>query len=123
MKTRLNRSFISLAIACIVFGFAPRLFAQTPANLLQQAYVTLEMADHDYKGHRAAAMKQIEAAGHELGISVHGNGHGHEQQGISDEQLRTAQSLLQQAAPGLKGRPLKHVNHALKQIAIALSIR
>jgi hypothetical protein len=92
-------------------------------DLLTQAYATLARADHDYKGHRHAAMKQIEDAGKALGINVRGDGKGHEPQGVSDEQLRTAQGLLEQARAGLKGKPLKHVNSAIKQISTALKIK
>jgi hypothetical protein len=35
---------------------------ESPANLLRRAYYTLAIADHDYKGHRVEAMKQVEAA-------------------------------------------------------------
>ena len=94
-----------------------------PVELLRQAYLTLERADHDYKGHRAEAMKQIHAAGKVLGVNFHGDGKGHEQQGISDEQLRVAEGLLQQASTGLNGKALKHVQAAEKQISIALSIK
>ena len=124
MKTKISRLVLFLSVASFLLFGTTRVFAEPPAaNLLRQAYATLEMADHDYKGHRVDAMKQIEAAGHALGISVRGDGRGHEKQGVSDEQLRAAESLLEQARPSLKGRALHHVNHALKQIHIALSIK
>jgi hypothetical protein len=47
----------------------------------------------------------------------------HEAQATSDEQLRTAENLLQQAASGLTGKPLGHVNAALTQLSTALSIK
>ncbi len=97
--------------------------AAPPAQVLRQAYVHLAVADHDYKGHRVRAMKQIEAAAKLLGIDLKGDGKGHEVQGVSDEHLRTAQGLLQQAAPGLTGKPLTHINNAIKQLTTALSIR
>jgi hypothetical protein len=81
------------------------------------------MADHDYKGHRVKAMKQIEAAARILGVDIRGDGKGHEQQGTSDAQLRTAQGLLQQARAGLPEKALKHVDAAISQISIALTIR
>jgi hypothetical protein len=68
-------------------------------------------------------MKQIEAAGKLLGVDLRGDGKGHEKQGVSDAQLRTAQGLLQQACSGLSGKPLHHVEKAMKQISIALRIR
>ena len=119
------RSLAQVAVVCLALSFSLKLSAGPVAagDLLQQAYTTLEQADHDYKGHRIAAMKQIEAAGKLLGVNLRGDGKGHEKQGVSDQQLRTAQALLEQARPGLTGRPLKHVNRALKQLNIALSIK
>ena len=125
MKINLVRLFVGLAVVCSVLWFSRSAIAgpSPAAGLLVQAYTTLEQADHDYKGHRVAAMKQIEAAAKLLGVNVSGNGKGHEQQGVSDAQLRTAQGLLQQARSGLSGKPLRHVNKALQQLSIALSIK
>ena len=123
-----NRHFRSLAYLVVVglaLAFSLKLVAgpAPSADLLQQAYTTLEQADHDYKGHRVAAMKQIEAAGKLLGLNLRGDGKGHEKQGVSDQQLRSAQALLEQARAGLAGKPLKHVDRAIKQLNIALSIK
>ena len=52
------------------------------AALLKAAYLTLSVADHDYKGHRVAAMKHIEAAAKVLGVKLQGDGKGHEKQAI-----------------------------------------
>jgi len=125
MKTKVVRSFVGLAVVCFVLSLGYRLAAYPapPAALLVQAYTTLEVADHDYKGHRVAAMKQIQAAGKILGVNVRGDGKGHEKQGTSDAQLRTAQGLLQQAQSRLSGKALKHVDKALQELAIALSIK
>jgi hypothetical protein len=125
MKTLFLRSFTGVAVACLAIFFSLNLFAAPsgPGDLLTQAYVTLSVADHDYKGHRIEAMKQIEAAGKILGMNVRGDGKGHEKQGTSDEQLRTAQGLLQQASSGLSGKALKHVNNAINQISTALTIK
>jgi hypothetical protein len=125
MKTSLFRSLVSMAVACWVLLLGLNLLADPvpPAGLLSQAYATLAQADHDYKGHRVAAMKQIEAAGKALGVNIRGDGKGHEPQGVSDAQLRAAQGLLEQARAGLTGKPLKHINRALDQISIALTIK
>jgi hypothetical protein len=68
-------------------------------------------------------MKQIEHAAKELGFTLAGSGHGHEKQVVSDQQLRTAQGLLQQAVTGLPPRAQEHVQKAIEQISIALSIK
>jgi hypothetical protein len=97
------------------------------ADLLRQAYGILASGDHDYKGHRVKAMKATEAAAKKLGVNLHGDGKGHEPQALSDAQLRNAQSLLQQLRSSVSGRGqkkvVKHVDHAIKEISIALSIR
>ena len=125
MKPTLIRSIVGLAVLCSVLCAGRNLVVASPASagLLVQAYTTLAQADHDYKGHRVAAMKHIEAAARLLGVNVRGDGKGHEKQGLSDAQLRAAQGLLQQARPGLSGKPLRHVNKALEQLSIALSIK
>jgi hypothetical protein len=125
MNLKFLRFCALIAILAFLLLAAPRLHAQPagPANLLRQAYVTLSLADHDYKGHRVEAMKQIEAAAKLLRVGLHGDGRGHEKQGVSDEQLRTARNLLEQARTGLKAKPLKHVDRAINQINIALKIR
>ena len=135
MKSKLSRLFIGLAAVAFCCSLNTTLWAQsatppTPppppasaSSLLTQAYVALAQADHDYQGHRVHAMKQIEMAAKVLGFSLNGNGHGHEKQVASDQQLRTAQSLLQQAVAGLPPAAQKHVQNAIDQISAALSIK
>jgi hypothetical protein len=105
-----------LAVAAIVS-------AGNVAGLLDQAYSLLSSADHDYKGHRIHAMRAIKAAVRELGATLRGEGKVREKQGASDAQLRSAQSLLQQALGGLAGRAQRHVAEAIKQLNIALTVK
>jgi hypothetical protein len=94
------------------------------SGLLSQAYAALAVADHDYQGHRVRAMKHIEVAAKVLGVTLGGNGTGHEPQATSDQQLRTAQGLLQQAlVPGLRPRVQKQINLALTELTTALTIK
>ena len=98
-------------------------------TLLHEVLSTLAQADHDYKGHRAEAMKQIHLAlGGHAATSVHHSankhsGKGNETQANSDAQLRHAQGLLQQASSEVSGAVLQHVNAAIAQLNTALSIR
>ncbi|HKW30714.1 MAG TPA: hypothetical protein VJT54_15365, partial [Verrucomicrobiae bacterium] len=118
------RGSILFAIILLVFGLVTCAQAQTTSSvLLNDAYATLAQAKHDYKGHRVRAMKQIEAALGELGGKISSTGRNHEPQGTSDAQLRAAQGLLEQARAGLSGKALKHVEAAINQISVALSIR
>ena len=132
MNIKLRRFSTSLVVLALFLSLSIKLSAQAPPppayppatpGLLSQAYAALSQADHDYKGHRVRAMKQIRAAAKELGFSLSGSGHGHEAQTMSDQQLRTAQNLLQQASTGLPPGPQQHVQNALAQISIALSIK
>jgi len=54
------------------------------AGQLRQAYAILSTADHDYKGHRKAAMKQIEEAAKRLGVTLTGDGKAREAQQTSE---------------------------------------
>jgi pyruvate/2-oxoglutarate dehydrogenase complex dihydrolipoamide acyltransferase (E2) component len=96
--------------------------SSAPAGLLSQAYAALSSADHDYQGHRVRAMMQVKAAARELGVTLQGDGQGQEAQATSDQQLRTAQSLLQQALPSLHQRAKMHIEKAIQQLSMALSV-
>jgi hypothetical protein len=146
MKTRLSktglRAFACAASALISLGLAgePKaqggvIIAPTPvaqgtilnasaeAGMLRQAYGLLATADHDYKGNRVKAMKSLEAAAKQLGISLSGDGKVREPQGASDAQLRSAQTLLAQASAGLSGAGLKHIQQAIQHLNVALAIQ
>jgi hypothetical protein len=139
MNSKLVRVSVSIAIAFVLLSWGQNLQAQTTppatkptktvnspaaAGLLTQAYSALFSADHDYNGNRVRAMKQIEIAGKMLGVTLSGDGRVKEQQAASDQQLRTAQTLLQQAlAAGLKPKPQEHVEKALAFLNTALSIK
>jgi hypothetical protein len=106
---------------------------RAPANpadvtAVVQAYRVLEQADHDYQGHRIKAMEHLRKAGLILGVTLKGDGKGHEQQGNSDSQLKQAQSMLQRMNSSKVGgkrhqRALTHVNNALGELQTALSIK
>ncbi len=92
-------------------------------GLLPEAYNLLRVADHDYNGHRARAMHQIEAAAKLIGEHLTGDGHGHEAQVGSDDNLRRAQSLLSQAEAKMAGKPAVHVQKALSELSVALAVK
>ena len=126
MNQTLSFRLPTLVVALLLaLGLLTRAQAQNSSSLslLDDAYVTLSHADHDYKGHRAKAMNQIKLAVKELGGNISGKGKGHEPQGTSDAQLRAAIGLLQDAKAGLAGKPLKHVNLAIEQLNTALTIK
>ena len=97
------------------------------ARMLRSAYLILATGNHDYKGHRVRAMHQIEAAAKLLGMNLSGDAKDKQPQPLSDAKLREAQGLLQSVlgASEVKNqkRVTKHINEAINQINIALSIR
>lgn len=101
--------------------------SQNELQALRSAYMVLVEADHDYKGHRIRAMHEIEKACDILGTDIRGDGKGHENQGASDQQLRQAGQMLEQALSMAQSQGqnnvVKHINNAIKQLSIALSIK
>ena len=114
-------AFLLLAFCLVALGAHAQSASST--TLLDDAYATLAQANHDYKGHRVRAMKQIDAALGVIGAKVSGNGKKHEPQGTSDAQMRAAETLLRQASTGLSAKALKHVNAAITQINDGLAIK
>ena len=127
-----------LAAIVLAFGLSNRVQAQSTnsATLLRDAYTALARADHDYKGHRVEAMKQIHVAINELAGKITGRGHaaarvqrsaairgkGSESQATSDNLLRNALNLLQQASGETSGLVLQHISAAIAQLNTALAI-
>lgn len=101
---------------------------------LHDIKVLLELADRDYKGHRAEAVKQLTEAIHALhpGHKHKGKGvkGGKEPQRLSDAQLKesikTLNDVLAQltaagGAPATKAAV--HVTNAIKDLEVALTIK
>jgi hypothetical protein len=101
--------------------------ATSESDSLKNAYATLSKADHDYKGHRKAAMDHIERACKLLGTPIKGDRKAGEAQGVSDEQLRAAQTILEavraQAAANNQKQVLTQIDDALAELKTALSIK
>ena len=127
MKTP-NRSFYTFVLTIVLaLSFAARTFAESPREELAHAYYHLKYADHDYEGHRALAMKEVEIAGHELGINLGGDGPGEEHQWKSDRKLDEARRLLRHAREKLEAhdrdRVASNVEKAIKEIDLALRVK
>jgi hypothetical protein len=94
------------------------------ADMLHRAYRILAWGDHDYHGHRAAAMKQVKQAADLLGLDLTGDDKHREMQVLSDDQLRNARDLLIHVRDSsyVKGqdRISRHVQSAIDQINKAL---
>jgi hypothetical protein len=123
------------------------------SEALLKVYVMLAEADHDYDGHRAKAMGQVKDALKILDASIMKKGSPAEKaitaaevtmakvavaardkgpaiiegQRASDKQIRAAHELLHKVKNSLtltkQGRPLEHVEFALKELDIALKVK
>jgi hypothetical protein len=113
---------------------------------LQKVKTLLEHADHDYKGHRAAAVHELTAAIHELHPHHHaaqgkrpsaarphpktGTGKPHEPQKLSDAQLREAIAMLEgvrgtmtRKKAGNAHKAAEHVSRAISELKTALTVK
>ena len=97
------------------------------ADQLRQAYRILATGDHDYKGHRVHAMRDVERAGKQLGMDLKGDLKDRTPQKLSDERLREAQGLISGVLNSAEVKGQKHIvkdlQEAVNQINTALSIR
>ena len=101
--------------------------AESPIDTLRKAYATLSRADHDYEGHRVAAMKDIAQAANVLGTDLGGEGSGGEPQALSDLQIRSVQMMLQgvgRKTPAGEKREavIGPVHNAIRELSLALQL-
>jgi|SRR5580658_33691 hypothetical protein len=96
------------------------------ADKLHRAYRILAYGDHDYKGHRVAAMNQVKKAAELLGVDLSGDDKNRMNQVLSDDELRDARGLLVDILGSAEVKDQKkissHIEAAIKQIDIALTI-
>jgi len=95
--------------------------------MMHRAYHILATGDHDYNGHRVAAMREVHKAADLLGLDLHGDYDGRERQFLSDDRLREARHLLEQvlgaAEVKSQDRIARHLHEAIHQIDRALATR
>lgn len=119
--------YIRLGAVLLAMSFGISAYAETPREDLVHAYRLLRDADADYHGHRAAAMKEVEAAGHKLGLSLEGEGLHEERQWKSDKRLEEARRLLKDARNKLEDhdreRAASQVDAAVHEIDEALKVK
>jgi hypothetical protein len=114
--------------AAVPGQFQPMAFSDSKeAGMLRSAYLILATGDHDYKGHRAKAMHAVEAAADLLGMNIRGDDKDRQPQVLSDDKLREALGLLQNVLGATEVKSQKpitrHINEAIKQINVALSLK
>jgi hypothetical protein len=103
------------------FGHRPE------ADMLRRAYAILATGDHDYKGHRVAAMREVKKAAELLGFDLGGDDKNKERQRLSDDKMREARDLLDHVlgAAEVKDQEkiAKHISKAIREIDGALAVR
>ncbi len=100
---------------------------RSEVSMLQNAYVLLSQANHDYNGHRAQAMKSIHKGALLLKVNIQAKGDVHENQGASDTQLEKAQKILKEArtfaASKKQTKLVKHLDAAIGHLSAALATK
>ena len=124
MKSTHRSLKLQIAAFALALSFGLSAYAETPREEMAHAYVLLKMAKHDYGGHKAAALRELEAAGGELGLDLHGRGTEHERQLQSDELVAESGRMLREARDKLEARDRErvasHVEKAVHEIDEAL---
>jgi len=119
--------YVQIAAIVLAVSFGISVYAESPRDEVAHAYVLLRLANGDYAGHRANALKELKAAGKALGLDLEGRGSGHERQLKSDEQVAEARRLLRDARDKLEDRDRDrvtvNVNKAIKELDAALKAK
>lgn len=94
------------------------------ADMMHRAYRILASGDHDYHGHRVAAMNQIHKAADLLGVDLRGDDKDREKQVLSDDRLREARDLLQHVLGASEVKSQDRISHhiqlAIREIDLSL---
>jgi hypothetical protein len=127
MKLTSRSLLLQTAVIALALCFCASAYAETPREQLVHAYVLLKKADHDYDGHRVAAMKEIESAGKELGLKLEGDDTDKERQWKSDERVTEARRLVLIAHVKLETKDRERVEDrlvkAIKELNAALKVK
>ncbi|HEY8750731.1 MAG TPA: hypothetical protein VIM11_22290 [Tepidisphaeraceae bacterium] len=131
MKPPRHVAWIVLASIVMIFAAARPACAASPVQAeidgLRNAYLNLVAGNHNYAGHRARALKEVEDACQLLGLPIKGDGKARQAQKSSDTDLSAAKNYLENvrniAAGQNQTEVLRHVNAALKEINIALKTK
>ena len=124
MKT--YRLFVAF-MAALLLGFGSYAYAGSPREDLVQAYILLRTANNNYAGHRGNALRELEDAGHHLGLDLNGRGNEHQRQMTSDAKVAEAGRILLDVRSRLDRHDREiaaaHVDRALHEIDEALRKR
>ena len=126
MKTQRLLS-LRIIVCALALSFGIRAYAEPPRDELAHAYVLLKLAKSDYKGHRAAALRELETAGHELGLNLNGHGSQPESQMKSDALVAESSRMLHEASNKLEAHDRQHIashlDKAIRELDEALRVK
>jgi hypothetical protein len=127
MKFKSSSFFLKIAAIGLALSFGVSAYAEMPREELVHAYHLLKTANSNYAGHRATAIKEVEAAGRSLGLELGGDVSKGERQWLSDKQMSEAQRLLRDARDKLetsdRTRVARHLEVAIKEVDAALAVK
>lgn len=119
--------YLKLSAIALAVTFGMYAHAEPPREEMAHAYYLLKEAKSDYSGHKAAAMKHIEGAAHDLGVEFKGGASEPERQWKSDKQLEEARRLLMDARDKMeqhdRDRVADRLQKAINQLDKALNTR
>ena len=122
-----HRSYLKIAAIILAGAFALNSHAEPPRDEVAHAYRLLKTADHDYAGHKAIALAEVQAAAHDLHLELGGALEERERQWKSDAQLIEARRLLSEARNKLERQDRElvavHLDKALSEINAALKVK
>ena len=109
-------------------GFQTVGFGDTAeAKTLRDVYITLATGDHDYNGHRAAAMTHVKAAADLLGLDLGGDARARQPQALSDDKMRESKAMILQVMDAAEVKDqkkvVKHLEEAVHEINVSLGIK
>src|SRR5579883_2466333 len=127
LKESLRSTGLKVAAVVLAFSFGLSAYAAPPREELVHAYRLLQHANSNYNGHRVAAMNEVSAAGRDLGLDLGGDLTANERQWHSDEQLKEARHILNEARRQLdrgdRERVSEHLDRAVREIDEALRVK
>src|SRR5438309_101015 len=101
MKTK---CWLAMLMAALLLGFGSQAYAASPREDLVQAYILMRTANNNYAGHRGNALRELEDAGHHLGLDLKGGGTERQRQMTSDAKVAEAGRILRDVRSRLDRR-------------------
>ena len=124
MKTSFFRRF-AVVLATLALCAVPALRAGTPTTAgdrVREAYTRLAGVEQDYRGHRAAAMQELESTAKLMHLELETPDPAAEPSLKPDREIVAARKALTEARPGVSGKALKHLNQAIRHLSSALKL-